>query len=268
MTTPDVPLRLELTFELPGTPEQVWAAIATANGISSWFMPTELEERQGGSLVLHMGPEEMPATITGWDPPRRFAYEEPDWARYTGHEGVEVTPLATEFLIEARSGGTCVLRVVTSAFGSGADWEQEFFDEMHKGWTPFFENLRLYLTHFSGQRVTSLSAFADVAGSADAVWSALRQALGAGEVGQAVEGVRGIRGQLERVHAAPDPNELLVRLSEPVPGFLGFGAWDKGDGTTGVVVVGYLFSDDAPGYVEREQEGWRTWLAGLAVPTG
>ena len=34
MTTPDVPLRMELTFELPGTPEQVWDAIATANGIS------------------------------------------------------------------------------------------------------------------------------------------------------------------------------------------------------------------------------------------
>ena len=27
---PDVPLRLELSFELPGTPEQVWDAIATA----------------------------------------------------------------------------------------------------------------------------------------------------------------------------------------------------------------------------------------------
>ena len=30
MTTPNVPLRMERTFEVPGTPEQVWDAIATA----------------------------------------------------------------------------------------------------------------------------------------------------------------------------------------------------------------------------------------------
>ena len=46
--------------------------------------------------------------------------------------GAPVTPLATEFLVEAQSGGTCVLRVVSSAFGTGADWEQEFFDEMER----------------------------------------------------------------------------------------------------------------------------------------
>ena len=55
MTQPHVPHRMELTFELPGTPEQVWQAIATADGISSWFLPTDLEERQGGAIVTHMG---------------------------------------------------------------------------------------------------------------------------------------------------------------------------------------------------------------------
>ena len=54
-TTPNVPLRLELTFEMPGTPEQVWDAIATANGISAWFLPTDLEEREGGAVAFHMG---------------------------------------------------------------------------------------------------------------------------------------------------------------------------------------------------------------------
>ena len=45
MTTPDVPYRYETSFEVPGTPEQVWQAIATANGISSWMLVTDLEER-------------------------------------------------------------------------------------------------------------------------------------------------------------------------------------------------------------------------------
>jgi uncharacterized protein YndB with AHSA1/START domain len=148
MTTPDVPHRFELTVEVPGTPEQVWDAIATANGISSWMLPTELEEREGGTVVFHMGPEmSSKGTVTGWDPPRRLVYEEPEWYALVDQEP-NVTPLVSEFLVEATSGGTCVVRVVSSAFGTGADWEGEFFADMAKGWTPMFDHLRLYLTHF------------------------------------------------------------------------------------------------------------------------
>ncbi|MET1002093.1 MAG: SRPBCC domain-containing protein, partial [Acidimicrobiia bacterium] len=128
MTTPDRPLRMELTFEMPGTAEQVWDAIATANGISSWFMPTDMESRVGGAVCFHMGEDASEGTITEFDAPRRIVYEEPDWAGLSGHKGAEVTPLVSEFIVEAQAGGTCVVRVVSSAFGTGADWEQEFFD--------------------------------------------------------------------------------------------------------------------------------------------
>ena len=47
MTTPDKPLRVSFEVEVPGTPAQVWDAIASADGISSWFLPTELEPREG-----------------------------------------------------------------------------------------------------------------------------------------------------------------------------------------------------------------------------
>ena len=190
---PNVPLRLEMTFELPGTPEQLWDAIATAQGISAWFMPTDLDERVGGTIVTHMGEDSSPGTVTGWDPPLRFAVEEPEWAALAGHAGESVTPLATEFLIEARSGGTCVLRVVTSAFGTGADWEQEFFEEMEKGWRPFFDRLRLYLAHFPGQRATPLDLIHTVKGRAGPVFAAMRQSLGLAEVGQSVD-ARGLTG--------------------------------------------------------------------------
>ncbi len=175
---PNVPLRMEMTFELPGTPEQLWDAIATANGISAWFMPTDLDEREGGAIVTHMGEESSPGTVTGWDPPLRFAVEEPEWAALAGHAGESVTPLATEFLIEARSGGTCVLRVVSSAFGTGAEWEHEFFEEMEKGWRPYFDRLRLYLAHFPGQRATMLDVSHTVKGRAGPVFAAMRQSLG------------------------------------------------------------------------------------------
>jgi uncharacterized protein YndB with AHSA1/START domain len=38
---------VQIEFEVPGTPEEVWQAIATGPGVSSWFVPTEFEERDG-----------------------------------------------------------------------------------------------------------------------------------------------------------------------------------------------------------------------------
>ncbi|MGH8884564.1 MAG: SRPBCC family protein [Egibacteraceae bacterium] len=262
MTTPkNVPLRIAFSVEVPGTPEQVWDAIATANGITSWFLPTDVEEHVGGAIVTHMGETDSPGTITGWEPHRRLEYSEPEWAALTGHDIDSVTPLVTEFLVEAQSGGTCVVRVVSSAFGTGADWEQEFFDDMEKYWAPHFHHLRLYLAHFPGQRVTSLEAGADLPGSAEAVLSAMREALGVGEVGQPVE-ARGLTGQVERISDI----ELLLRLTDPVPGLLAFFALGKGDGMATAQVQGYLFSEDAPGFVEREQPAWKAWLQSLSVP--
>ena len=55
----------------------------------------------------------------------------------TDEELASISPIATEFLIEAASGGSCILRVVTSSYGSGADWENEYFAEMVAGWGTF-----------------------------------------------------------------------------------------------------------------------------------
>ena len=41
---------VQAEVEVPGTPEEVWQAIATGPGISSWFVPTELERREGGAI--------------------------------------------------------------------------------------------------------------------------------------------------------------------------------------------------------------------------
>ncbi len=264
-TTPDIPYRLEFSVEVPGTPEQVWQAIATSEGISSWFLPTDVEERQGGAIVTHMGETSSPGTITGWEPPRRLAYEEPDWATLAGHAGAPVTPLATEFLVEARSGGTCVVRVVSSAFGTGADWEREFFAEMAKGWTPMFDHLCLYLAHFAGRRVTQFEASTDLPGAPAAAVAAIRNALDIdeGSVGGSVD-ARGATAVVERVAE----ESVLLRLTAPVPGLLAFFAFRSGEdrSISTARVAGYLFSDDAPAYIEREQPAWQGWLEGLAIP--
>jgi uncharacterized protein YndB with AHSA1/START domain len=258
MTTPDVPLRLEITIEVTGTPELVWDAIATGGGLTSWFLPTDVEEREGGSIVTHMGDTSSPGTVTGWDPPRRFAYEEPGWAALGGHEGAPVTPLATEFLVEAQSGGTTVVRVVSSAFGTGADWEREFFEEMEKGWLPWFDRLRLYLSDFPGQQATPLALDAKVDGTKEAALDAMRADLGIESAGQTVDG-RGLAGEV--VHVLDQG--VLVRVREPVPGLFGFGAWDTPDGGTVAAIQAHFFSDGAPSYVEREGPAWKSWLETL-----
>jgi uncharacterized protein YndB with AHSA1/START domain len=257
MTTPDVPLRIEFTVELPGTPEQVWDALATANGLTAWFMPTDMEERAGGAIVFHMGETESAGHVTAFEAPTRIAYEEPDWATLAGQEGAPTTPLATEMLIEAQSGGTCVVRVVCSAFGAGADWEQEFFEEMGKGWMPFFEHCRLYLTRFPGQTVTPLDVDATVSLTNAEARTAIRQSLGIEADGQPFA-ERGLKGQV----LDTSEERILVELVDPLPGYLAIITF--GDNPVMVRVAGYLFSPDAAAYVERERAGWQEWLKGLA----
>lgn len=169
MTSPDRPERVEhraeRTYEVPATPEQVWQAIATAEGISAWMLPTRLDPQVGGEVSFDLDGHPMTGVVTGYSPPRRFAYEEPwplgervedvpaemaDWLASIGIPLSEVdpsavTPVATEFLVESVSGGSCVIRVVTSAYGVGADWEHEFFTEMVAGTAEIFDRLAAHL---------------------------------------------------------------------------------------------------------------------------
>ena len=43
---------VQVEIEVTGTPEEVWQAIATGPGISSWFMPTQFEERDGKTVAV------------------------------------------------------------------------------------------------------------------------------------------------------------------------------------------------------------------------
>ena len=159
MTNPDHPdhpdqveHRMEHTYEVAATPEQVWDAIATADGISAWMVPTRLDPQIGGAVSFDVGFWSH-GIVTDYTPPRRFAYAEP-WPHEPGMPTADrdlssVTPIATEFLIESASGGSCVIRVVSSAYGSGADWEDEFFAEMVEGWVAMLDKLA---SHFNEAR--------------------------------------------------------------------------------------------------------------------
>ncbi len=48
-------------------------------GISSWFVPTEVEEREGGTVVVRLRPGHgIGRDVTAWEPPHRFVAESQD----------------------------------------------------------------------------------------------------------------------------------------------------------------------------------------------
>jgi uncharacterized protein YndB with AHSA1/START domain len=56
---------VQIEGEVPGTPEEVWQAIATGSGISSWFVPTEFEDKDGTPIAVTMqfGPGMKPRAV-------------------------------------------------------------------------------------------------------------------------------------------------------------------------------------------------------------
>ena len=66
--------RIENPIEVPGTPEEVWEAIATGHGIECWFVPAQVQD---GRVALDMGGGmEDAGPVTASEPPHRFVYEE------------------------------------------------------------------------------------------------------------------------------------------------------------------------------------------------
>ena len=253
---------VQAEIEVPGTPEEVWKAIATGPGISSWFVPTEFETDQGGTpvkVVSHFAPDasmDSVATVTEWEPPRRFVAESPG-------EGPNDPSVATEWIVEARSGGTCAVRVVHSWFASTDDWDNQFEGHMH-GWAAFFRILRLYLASFPGQPCSAFQLMAFTPEPAATAWATLTDPLGASNAseGQHVKSLAGapnLSGVVERV-GAPEYPELLLRLDEPAPGIAHFFAMPMG-GTICVPVRLYLFGDRAATVAAREEPRWQAWIA-------
>jgi uncharacterized protein YndB with AHSA1/START domain len=259
VTEPNIPHRIEVELEIRGAVDDVWHAIATASGISSWMMPTELDDPTGGRIVFHMGPEhESRGAVTAYERHRRFAYEE-DWAALAGHGDAPVTPLVTEFLVEAQSGGTCSVRVVSSAFGTGADWEDEFFAEMSEGWIPMLDNLRLYVETFPGQTASTVWLEATSTLPPTRLIDAVKARLGVTDVGDTTSEL-GMQGRVERAI----PRHVLLTLSAPVAGFVSFMAMG-GDEGSGMVLLGYLFGERAGDHIAASRDAWKEWMDDVAA---
>ncbi|HEX6340150.1 SRPBCC domain-containing protein [Umezawaea sp.] len=160
--------RLEREVELAATPEEVWRAVSTPEGMSVWFVPHEPAD---GAVEADFGGGNTQAgLVLEQEPGRRIVYGAP------GPDGEPA--VAIEFLVEGREGGTTVLRLVQSGFFGGDDWEAEY-DGFGRGWDVFLHNLDGYFRHFAGLPVTGVVATAFTGLPGDAVWAELLARLGA-----------------------------------------------------------------------------------------
>jgi uncharacterized protein YndB with AHSA1/START domain len=236
-------------IELDATPEQVWEAIASGPGISSWFVPHQVEQRNGGAMSAQFGGGfEERGQVRAWEPGRRIAYGS------TTPPAEGAADYAFEYLVEGRDGGGTVLRFVQSGFLDDG-WENEY-SAFDAGWDLFFGNLRSYLRYFAGQPVHNVVTVTYTAGSAAELWPVLRGALGlsgAPALGETVtlrpDGPPPITGVVDVATA-----EFLGLRSES--GLHRIGA--EGDSGCGVSAYHYFYGD--PVDTEALTAGWQRWL--------
>jgi uncharacterized protein YndB with AHSA1/START domain len=253
---------VQAEVEVPGTPEEVWQAIATGPGISSWFVPSEVEERVGGTVKASFGPGmDSLSTITEWDPPRRFVADSRD------DMGPDDPAVATEWIVEDRANNTCVVRVVHRWVASTDALDAQYQGHTH-GWVGFFRILRLYLAHFSGQPCTAFQLMSVGPGPKSKTWTTLADALAitGANVGQRVKAPAGappLAGLVEHVGPSEHP-ERLIRLEEPAPGIAHLFAMDMG-GQVLLSIRIYLYGDQASEAAARDEPSWQAWMGELTT---
>lgn len=247
---------VEVEIEVPGTPEEVWQAIATGPGISSWMVPAAFEERDGKPVAIKMnfGPGmEISAPVTAWERLRRWVSES---------AGLPGSPtIANEWIVEARDGGHCTVRIVQSLFASTDEWD----DQLEAGkaaWPAFFRSLRIYLTHFRGQKSTLMQFVFPFPGAEAEAWNTLITNVGVeganvGKKWSAPAGVPPFSGVVE--YYSENPYDALLLLDDPSPGIAALGAFNCG-GPSMIAMSIYLYGDQSPETVAREKPLWEGWF--------
>jgi uncharacterized protein YndB with AHSA1/START domain len=247
---------VEMELLVPGTPEQVWHAVATGPGTTAWFVRAEIEPRVGGAVLFDFGEgATSKGEVTAWEPPHRIEYVERDW-----QEGAP--PVATEITVTGRSGDRCVVRMVHSLFTSSDAWDDQV-EGFESGWPGFFAVLRLYLAHFASAKATSFIVNRPANAVALAAWRRLNDGLGlsnasVGERRTSASGPERWSGVVEHVHQDQKQRYVVFRVEEPGPGIALVGTDDKG-GRANVGICRYFYAD-GPAASEAESR-WREWLA-------
>lgn len=267
---------------LEATPAEVWDKVATGPGLSSWFVPHELEPRKGGlGRADFGGGTYAEGRVLVYEPGRRIAFGSERAARAVGAEPEPETSARMEFWLgDGRSdpedfpGGTFrglgdvrgrrlkPGRPRTTLYFRQEGFPEEGQEVYEAGWDLHFYTLTQYFKHFRGKTALTTSAmviapverkeaFATVAkglgvdGDADEGDKLAVRTLGR----EGIEGVVDVRMSAERLEA------LGVRDDR---GFLRLAA----DESCGVALTRYEYVSNPPPDFARvrdeagELQGW------------
>lgn len=127
--------------QVPGPIARVWAAIATAQGISTWFAPTSFEFGPNGiprRITFNFGPASIDAvTVTAWNPPHSFVVQSSDFLPGG-------PPVTSQWNILEASNQTCEVRVQHRMVADTDKWDA-YLEGAESGWPEFFANLKSHL---------------------------------------------------------------------------------------------------------------------------
>lgn len=253
---------VELEFLLPGTPEQVWHAMATGAGNTAWFTAAEIEEKIGGRITFHFTPDVTGhGTVTHWEPPCRFGYVEADWAE-------SAPPVATDITIVARSPEECLVRMAHSIASPSSQWDGQM-EGFESGWPGFIAVLRLYLTHHAGEEAASFQLFAEAGGDALVIWRRLLDGLGheTADVGEnwTIEAGETLFGEVVEVRQNAVQRYVILRIDGDAPGVGLFGLYDAGE-TIRLSLCRFFYGAKAGATAIAARPRWQAWLDAISKP--
>ncbi|MFR9805512.1 SRPBCC family protein [Pseudonocardia sp. RS010] len=178
------PFEIRREVVLSASPEEVWRAIATPEGQAGWFMAGPDPAESGAEID-----EDAPRRLE-----QRFGTQ------------------AIEYVLEARDGGSTVLRFVHSGMAED-DWGDEFETMTGFGWDLYLFTLGEYVRHFPGRPAVYVEAEAPNVPDA---WKRILAALGDPAEGDVVEvlGVPGVVDKRTDHHLGVRTADSLVRFHE------------------------------------------------------
>ena len=160
---------VEREIEIDAPLAAVWKALTDAEELTRWFpLNAGVTPGVGGSVWMSWTDTEGEgAPIEVWEPERHLR---------TGAVLGAALQIATDFYLEGR-GGSTVLRVVSSGFGKGEEWDY-MYEAWGRGWDFELNGLRHYLERHPGQRRIVASANAAYTCSDVEAWARLTEAGG------------------------------------------------------------------------------------------
>jgi uncharacterized protein YndB with AHSA1/START domain len=154
----------EVKIEIAASPAEVWEAIATGQGIQSWFCPIASVEPGAGGKTTIKWTEGMEASprIEIWEPDRHL--------QTSSDRPAPAPPNVVDYFIEG-SGGATTLRLVHSGFGESADFDGEY--ESTGGAWPVFLKLLKHSVEHGVKASRNVTLFRMLPDSAATAWEKL-----------------------------------------------------------------------------------------------